>query len=190
MARAAAVLLLTLPGAITLYYGDELGMADVEIPPDRWQDPRNWTEPGFGRDPERTPMQWDAGEGAGFTTGEPWLPLADDYAAVNVEAQKADAASMLSLHRKLIALRKAEPALVSGGFQALPVQDDVLSYERIGETRRFLVAINFADAPRQLVTDAAGDPRRRHPSGRAEGVGGFLTLKPHEAVVVRLYERP
>jgi alpha-glucosidase len=189
MARAAAVLLLTLPGAVTLYYGDELGMTDVKVPEDRWQDPRNWTEPGFGRDPERTPMQWDAGAGAGFTTGEPWLPLASDFAVVNVEAQNADPASMLSLHRKLIALRKAEPALVSGRFQGEPVHDDVLCYERVGETRRFLVAVNFADGPRELVTDAAG-LMVAGTHARDEGVGGFLTLKPHEAVVIRLFERP
>jgi alpha-glucosidase len=184
MARAAAVLLLTLPGAITLYYGDELGMTDVEIPEDRWQDPRNWTEPGLGRDPERTPMQWSAGEGAGFTTGEPWLPLGD-HASVNVESQAADDSSMLSLHRRLIALRKAEPALRSGRFQPLPLQGDVLGYERAGDDDRFLVLVNFADAPREVVTQTAGVAVAGTHAREDDGIGGFVTLRPHEALVVR-----
>src|SRR4028118_2310319 len=79
--RVAAMLLLTLRGTPTLYYGDELGMEDVPIPPELEQDPWGKRVPGMGlgRDPERTPMQWDASPAAGFTTGEPWLPVASDY---------------------------------------------------------------------------------------------------------------
>ena len=81
-ARVAAMLLLTLRGTPTLYYGDEIGMQDVPIPPERVQDPFEKNVPGIGlgRDPERTPMQWNAAPNAGFTDGTPWLPLADDYA--------------------------------------------------------------------------------------------------------------
>ena len=99
-ARVAAVLLLTLRGTPTLYQGDELGMQDVPIPAEAVQDPveRNLPGLGLGRDPERTPMQWDASPNAGFTmpTVRPWLPLAADYATMNVAVQRDDLQSMLS----------------------------------------------------------------------------------------------
>ena len=84
------MLLLTLRGTPTLYYGDEIGMRDVPIPPERVQDPLEKSVPGIGlgRDPERTPMQWSAAPQAGFSTAEPWLPLAEDFAQVNVAAQR------------------------------------------------------------------------------------------------------
>src|SRR6185503_14487766 len=106
-ARVAAMMLLTLRGTPTLYYGDEIGMRDVPIPAERVRDPFEKNVPGLGlgRDPERTPMQWDGSGGAGFTTGEPWLPLADDVAAVNVEMQRDDTRSLLALYRRLLALR-------------------------------------------------------------------------------------
>ena len=90
-ARVAALLLLTLRGTPTLYYGDEFGMHNVAIPPDRVQDPleKNVPGKGLGRDPCRTPMQWDDSAHAGFTTGEPWLPLAPDHASHNVLREDA-----------------------------------------------------------------------------------------------------
>src|SRR5919199_2909639 len=102
------MLLLTLRGTPTLYQGDEIGMRDVPIPPELVQDPweRNMPGLGYGRDPERTPLQWDASPNAGFTTGRAWLPVAADFERVNVAAQRADPTSMLSLHRRLIALRR------------------------------------------------------------------------------------
>src|SRR6185437_7292722 len=91
-ARVAAMLLLTLRGTPTLYNGDEIGMHDVPIPPELVQDPfeRNVPGIGVGRDPERTPVQWSDGANAGFTTGEPWLPFADDYRQINVATQHMD----------------------------------------------------------------------------------------------------
>jgi glycosidase len=82
----AAVLLLTLRGTPILYYGDEIGMTNVPIPRDRVHDPWEHTMPGFGvgRDPARTPMQWDASPQAGFTTGTPWLPISADVESTNV----------------------------------------------------------------------------------------------------------
>src|ERR671932_343004 len=86
-ARVAAMLLLTLRGTPTMYYGDEIGLGRVEIPPERVQDPWEKNEPGlgFGRDPARTPMQWERGPNAGFTAGEPWLPLDREHGGCNVE---------------------------------------------------------------------------------------------------------
>jgi alpha-glucosidase len=151
-ARVAAMLLLTLRGTPTLYYGDELGMRDVPIPPDRVQDPfeKNVPGMGLGRDPERTPMQWDGGPRAGFTRGEPWLPLADDHAAVNVAAQEADPGSMLTLYRRLIALRRAEPALSVGVYESVSAGDGVVAYLRRSGVRWFLVALNTSPFPRAL----------------------------------------
>src|SRR4029077_20064530 len=107
-ARVAAMLLMTLRGTPTIYQGEEIGMADVPIPTQCGRDPweKNIPGLGLGRDPERTPMQWDAGENAGFTNSDPWLPLANDYRDHNVTAQRARTRSMLSLYRALIALRR------------------------------------------------------------------------------------
>jgi alpha-glucosidase len=123
-ARAAAMLLLTLRGMPTLYYGDEIGMRDVPIPPDRVRDPHERRVPGLGlgRDPARTPMQWGD---EGFSAAEPWLPYAGDQAAVNVAAQRDDPGSLLSLHRRLLAVRR-EFALAP--YRTLAVDGDVLVY--------------------------------------------------------------
>ena len=105
-----AVFLLAARGTPFLYYGEELGMRNGEIPPERRQDPLAWTlHEKASRDGERTPMQWSAEPGAGFTTGEPWLPLAADWRTRNVEAQRADRSSLLWLYRDLLALRRAHP---------------------------------------------------------------------------------
>jgi alpha-glucosidase len=146
------MLLLTLRGTPTLYYGDEIGMRDVPIPPARVQDPweRNVPGLGLGRDPERTPMQWDASAGAGFTAGEPWLPLADDWRESNVAAQRDDPASMLALYRRLIALRRREPALSVGGYTPVEAVGDLLAYLRHDGVRRFLVVLNLGPGPAEL----------------------------------------
>ena len=120
-ARVAAMLLLTLRGTPTLYQGEELGLTDVPIPPALVRDPWEKRVPGLGlgRDPVRTPMPWDGAPHAGFTTGTPWLPLGDDHAALNAAAQAHDPASMLSLYRALLALRRREAALSLGAIEAV-----------------------------------------------------------------------
>ncbi len=120
-ARVAAMLLLTLRGTPTLYYGDELAIGDIEIPSERIRDPWALREPGlgFGRDPVRTPMQWEAGPYAGFSTMKPWLPLTPDWPTRNVAAQSADPASMLSLVRLLLHYRRAHDSLSRGSWRRL-----------------------------------------------------------------------
>jgi alpha-glucosidase len=189
-ARVAAVLLLTLRGTPTLYYGDEIGMTDVPIPPDKVEDPWEKNVPGIGvgRDPERTPMQWDASPNAGFTTGTPWLPVAGDHAKVNVEAQRDDPRSMLSLIRRLLRLRREHPALAVGSYRQLETGDaTVISYLREHEDRRILVALNFGDRDERLEVPAAAkllcstDPERL-----SVDESKVLKLGPYEGVVLAL----
>ena len=91
------MLLLTLRGTPTMYYGDEIGMRDVEIPEEQIRDPWERRVPGqgLGRDPARTPMRWTSEANAGFTTGVPWLPIGDDVASLNVAAQREDLVNAL-----------------------------------------------------------------------------------------------
>ncbi len=152
-ARVAALLLLTLRGTPTLYYGDEIGMLDGTIPPALVQDPAEKNEPGLGlgRDPERTPMQWDASANAGFTTGTPWLPVGE-HGAVNVAAEDTDPASLLSLYRRLIELRRAHPALSIGTIEAIRAEGNVLRYERVHEGQRLLVLLNLGGETQWIET--------------------------------------
>ena len=131
-ARVAAVLLLTLRGTPTLYYGDELGLSDVVIESSQVQDPRELREPGLalGRDPVRTPMPWDESENAGFTTAKPWLPLNADWPTRNVARMTEDPQSILTLYRRLLALRRDCLALSIGDFVLLSVEGEILAYER------------------------------------------------------------
>jgi len=177
-ARVAAMLLLTLRGTPTIYQGDELGMTDVDIPPDAVQDPweRNVPGLGLGRDPVRTPIPWDASAGAGFTTGEPWLPI---DASTTVEAQRRDPASMLRLQRDLLALRRREPALAVGGIRVVSATDDVLVFERDHDGRRLVVALNFADQARPLDLD--GEVLASTIHGQAGAAGA---LAPNEGRII------
>ena len=114
-ARLAAMLLLTLRGTPTLYYGDELGIGRVAIAPEAMQDAWEKNEPGLGlsRDPSRTPFQWDDTRNAGFTNGRPWLPLDPNYRTCNVESLRNDATSILTLYRSLITIRRSHSALTA-----------------------------------------------------------------------------
>jgi glycosidase len=186
--RQAAVLLLTLRGSPTLYYGDELGMRESEIPPDRRQDPWNMTEPSLGRDGCRTPMQWSPGPAAGFTSAdEPWLPVGQDYAVRNVRSQLQDPDSHLNLYRRLLSLRRGSEALRTGSYLPLdPGRLDCFAFERSQGAERVLVAVNFSPEP--LSFDAPGFAGRivvsTHRASEGDEVTFELRLQPHEAVVV------
>jgi alpha-glucosidase len=151
-ARVAAMLLLTLRGTPTMYYGDEIGMHDVPIPPQQVQDPfeKNVPDLGLGRDPARTPMQWATGDNAGFSGVTPWLPLGEDYGKINVTVERDDPTSMLTLYRRLIELRRAELALSIGDYAALPAGDDLMAYMRKVGDRRLLIVLNFGAQARRF----------------------------------------
>ncbi|MEO7909080.1 MAG: alpha-amylase family glycosyl hydrolase, partial [Roseiflexaceae bacterium] len=189
-ARVAAMLLLTLRGTPTMYNGDEIGMHDVDIPPELVQDPQELGVPGIGlgRDPERTPMQWDASSNAGFTSGTPWLPLADDYESINVAAQRDDPHSMLALHQRLIALRRASPALEIGGYAALPADGDLLAYTRTAGSQRFLIALNLGSQEQTLDLGALNGQivLSTHFDRAGESATGALALRTDEGLIVEL----
>jgi alpha-glucosidase len=150
--RVAAMLLLTLRGTPTLYYGDELGLTDVAIAAGDVQDPRGLRqhELALGRDPVRTPMPWDGSENAGFTTGRPWLPLNADWPTRNVARMTEEPHSILTLYRRLLAVRRAHPALTIGEFALLGAEGNVLVYARRHHAERLIVALNLARRPHRL----------------------------------------
>jgi alpha-glucosidase len=187
-ARIAAMLLFTLPGTLTMYYGEELGMENVPIPFEEVQDPAEKNEPGLGlgRDPERTPMPWDASRSAGFTTGRPWLPLGNNYQTVNVKALEKESDSILHLYRTLIALRRSRPTLVNGGLTSLNVEKSVLSYERSSGTERILVLLNMAAAPVEMKVESGTVLVATHPERPGSSVRGLVQLQADEGMIVAL----
>ena len=186
-ARAAALLLLTLRGTPFLYYGEEIGMRNGEVPPERFQDPLARTlHPKLSRDPERTPMQWSARPGAGFTTGESWLPIAADASRRNVDAQRADRASIVWLYKDLIALRRATPALERGSWRVLDSPRGVLAYERHHGASRALVALNFTDTACKpgLMDGRVSGGLRTQFGAKLPDNAAALELGPSEAAVL------
>jgi alpha-glucosidase len=191
-ARVAAMLLLTLRGTPTIYYGDELGMEDVPIPPDLVQDPfeKNVPGRGLGRDPARTPMQWSAEPEGAFTTGRPWLPLAADLTSRNVETQSSDPHSMLTLHRRLLALRRLEPALHDGSWSSLEGVGDVIAYARRGDASLMVVLLNLGDEPTSYPLAAHGIRGEiilsTHLDRENEAAGEDVALRAAEGLVIRV----
>ncbi len=136
-ARVAAAMLLGLRGTPFVYYGEELAMICQRVPRSRLRDPlgvRTWPLGFLGRDPERTPMQWDQGEDAGFGSfpAQPWLPINSDWESRNVAVQEGDAQSMLNWYKAVISLRKSRPSLREGAIRFLDLGNggDVLAWER------------------------------------------------------------
>jgi alpha-glucosidase len=182
-ARVAATMLLTLRGTPFIYYGEEIGMIDVPIPASRVVDVHD-------RDPERTPMQWDASPNAGFSAGTPWLPVADDGARVNVAAQRDDPRSLFSFYRRLLAVRRASDALRVGRYRALPSPGGTYVFAREAENERLYVALNFTSRERGVSLPertelllSTDDQRSVWP------VGAGVVLGPDEGVIARVSAR-
>ena len=189
-ARVAAMLLLTLRGTPTLYNGDELGMEDVPIAPDEVQDPAEKREPGKGRgrDPERSPMMWVDGPHAGFTTAEakPWLPLMADWPTRNAKTQSADGRSLLSLYRKLLALRRTEPALSLGSIHSVRAEGTVLRFCRTHGAKSFQVLLNLGEEPAVVQTEKGRVVLTTLLDGDGSRVDGDVTVEGGEGLLIVL----
>ena len=156
VARAAAVLLLTLGGTPFLYAGEELGLEDAVIPPERVVDPG-------GRDGCRAPIPWDRSPGHGWGQ-EPWLPWPPEPDSRNVEALRADESSILHLYRRLLSLRKSSQALRLGSFRVLDSPEGTLVYERALGEERYVIVVNFSEG---TVRFGRGEEGARLPEGSA-----------------------
>ncbi|MBO9570864.1 MAG: alpha-amylase [Chitinophagaceae bacterium] len=150
--KIAAMLLLTLRGTPTIYYGDEIAMQDVAIPMNEVQDPQglNMPDKNLSRDPARTPMQWNTSANAGFTRGKPWLRINKTFIRRNVEIEKQDKYSMLNFYRRLIQLRNKESALHSGSYYPVRADSKIIAYIREDEGKKFLIVLNLTHSPAYL----------------------------------------
>lgn len=145
-ARVIAFMQMTLPGLPVMYYGDEIGMENCVIPELLTKDKFEKTGDSGGRDPERTPMQWDSSVLGGFTTDTPWLPVNENVVKKNVDDEYREPTSWLSLYERLIELRHDE-VLQRGTFEVVYAGTGyVLAYKRELDERRYYVILNFADA--------------------------------------------
>ncbi len=179
-ARLAAVMLLGLRGTSFLYYGEEIGMPNAEVAREHRRD-------RVGRDGCRTPMQWSNEPGGGFTRSQrPWLPLGD--CAVNVADQMNDPHSMLSFYRRLIRIRRASPALVSGAIRiADDAPDDCFVFVREAAGSRAMVMLNFGEERREIRAASgrialSSDPAREPGAVKS----GMLALSPNEALIIEI----
>lgn len=188
-ARIIAMLLLTLPGIPTVYYGDEIGMENVPVDPSQRTDMSAQSGVFGGRDPFRTPMQWDSSKNAGFSTHEPWLPVAKNYKRANVANERRHDGSFLTLYRHLLAIRNHDETMKRGDYRELLIDEakNVLVYERTYESSTYIVALNFSNKQRHvtlpydahhviLTTNPVKQPKT-HTHGR-------ITLRPYEGAII------
>ncbi|HEY3522162.1 MAG TPA: alpha-amylase family glycosyl hydrolase [Candidatus Limnocylindrales bacterium] len=192
-ARVAMLLLLTLRGTPTVYYGDEIGMLDVAIPPDAVRDPWERNEPGQGRDPERTPMRWTSEPTAGFCPpgAEPWLPIGERRPEDDVAAQQADPCSILSVTRALIQLRRESEALRRGEWAPISAPPGVVAFVRATPDARIVVALNLDAEDTDVMMPGPGTVRLSTTGiGERDGerIGGDrrMRLRRYEGLVAQL----
>jgi alpha-glucosidase len=188
-ARVLAMLLMTLRGTPIFFAGDELGMEQQDIPPDRLNDPFEKLVPGYdlSRDGERVPMRWNDDPQGGFSIREPWLPLGKDVKSRNVKLLQADQRSILWLYRRLIDLRQREPAFTAGDYVPLRSRNDIFKYKRVAGGSEFLVALNLVHEPRRL--DWIGPGRlalSTHLDRDDAVVPGSLLLRADEGVIIEI----
>lgn len=189
-ARTAAVLLLSLPGIPVIYYGEELGMQNVRpIPQNKIHDTKEYRSPGFGRDPFRTPMQWDETKFAGFSETEPWLPLENACRERNVAVEEKDAQSLYSLYKRLLTLRHdTNNVLSKGEYRDYEAHNDTIyAFTRYYNGIEYLIALNFFGEDRTCVLPE-GDFRLLLSSATLDTEGVIQSayfLKPYEGVILQ-----
>ena len=187
-ARVAAMLLLTLRGTPTIYYGEEIGMRNVQISPREIQDPAEKNEPGLGlgRDPERTPMPWDSSLSAGFTEARPWLPLGEDYVTRNVVNLSRQRDSILTLYRKLIRLRRSNEALISGRLKGVVANGNILRYERRDDGQHFAILLNLGHEKEEINLERGRIVVSTYLDREDDLFERNVTLRSSEGVIVNL----
>ncbi|TVR53200.1 MAG: alpha-glucosidase [Spirochaetaceae bacterium] len=195
-ARVAAALLLTLRGTPFLYYGEEIGMSDLDVKRRDLVDPlgrKTWPLKSHGRDPERTPMQWTSEPNAGFTSKgvRPWLPINPNHTTKNATEQAADEGSLHSYYKKLIATRKEHASLRDGELVFVEHgENDVLSYVRTSGVESCAVWLNFGNSPRVVIPGEAGGHRRvvfgTHRLRDDALTDDRLLLEPYEVLIARV----
>lgn len=190
-ARVAAMMLLTLRGTPTIYYGDEIGMENTTIRPEDSKDPLGRNVPALGRDGARSPMQWSSDQYAGFSEVPPWSHIPESASEHNVETEAENEASILNLYRKLIATRHAYPCLTLGDYHQVITSGDALLYTRANAgCRTVLVALNLGDQPTAAVLkkkELVGHILLSTFLDRAgEVIDGDIALRPNEGLIIEL----
>ena len=194
-ARLIALMQFTLPGLPIVYYGDEIGMPNTDIKPEDVQDPTQWTNEGLnlGRDPERTPMQWNNSRFAGFSETKPWLPIGADLETNNVESQLSEPDSFLSLYRRLLKLRTRHDILKKGDYETFgELESDMFIFSRrLGDEHVFIV-LNFSNSPQKTTIPHGGRVLCcSHPIDYPDITDeGEVSLRPFEGVLIECKKHP
>lgn len=185
--KTAAMMLLTLRGTPTIYMGEEIGMVNGVIPPEKVQDPQGLVlGHEFTRDVCRTPMQWDESEYAGFSTVEPWLPVNADYKTTNVASQQNDTYSILSLYKSLIHLRKENAVLLFGSYQSIDSTNNTYCYLRQTDTESLLIVLNFNDEPTTIDLPYSGDIILSTTLRLTESIDQAIELDSNEGLIINI----
>jgi alpha-glucosidase len=196
IAKLMGAFYLTLRGTPIMYYGEEIGMKNTD--PTRKEDVKDpigrtgWPEEK-GRDGERTPMQWNAAPNAGFSDKAPWLPVPPTYKTHNVASESKDSNSVLSLYKKVLALRHTNEALLEGSYTALNEDDpNVMSYLRSYKGKAVLVVLNMSGAPRKSAFDLSRQGfghatiKTLIASPKASAKGNKVTLAPFGLLIAEV----
>jgi alpha-glucosidase len=185
LAKQLVALVCSLRGSVCLYQGEELGLGEADVPYEALQDPYGKTFwPNFkGRDGCRTPMPWTGGTHAGFTSGQPWLPVADTHRVLAVEVQERDPASTLNATRAFLHWRKTVPALQWGGIDFFDTPEPVLAFIREFNGQRLLAVFNLSTEPVEWAIPAGIGARAIGGHGLVEGsLDGELLRLPARGV--------
>lgn len=189
--RLAALLQFTVRGAASMYYGDELGLKHISVPPLKMRDPAGRADPRYGRDRFRVPMPWSRRPHAGFSPVEPWLPIDQTTLELNVADQLADRDSLLHFYRRVLRLRATEPALRNGDYWPLDTAEPLLAFRR-GESpdprQGLLVALNISDAPALLDVPDTKAEILLSTTGKSSATTfqSRIQLAPREGIVAKI----